>query len=558
MTFQAETQFWRVGGAEPRAFLSTLAPSPRDRWLALAVVIASAAMFLAAAPFAKQPLEPVPAFLPAYQSALVIIEAITAVLLLGQYSILRARALLVLGCAYLFSAVMAVCHALSFPGLFAKAGLLGAGPQTTAWIYFLWHGGFPLFVIGYALLRDDGPPTAPSGGRAWKVPACAIAATFAAAAALTYLATARHEALPAIMSGDRDASTKVLVAVCSWVLSIVAVPILWRGRRHSVLDLWLMVVMVVWIFEVALAAVFNAGRYDVGWYAGRIYGLLAGSFVLGVLLLENGLLYARLVRSHENERAVAAFLKDQNAFLETEVKHRTQEVVMIQDVTILAMAALAESRDNETGNHLRRTQNYVLVLAKELQRHPRFTAALDEKTIEMLYKSAPLHDIGKVGIPDAILLKPAKLTPEEFEVIKTHTTIGRDTIATAEKLINTPSTFLRFAREIAYCHQEKWDGSGYPEGLRGEAIPLPARLMALADVYDALISRRVYKPPLQHEEAVKIITEGSGSHFDPDVVAAFLRIEGEFRAIAERFADSEKEVRAKASPLETRASLAKA
>jgi putative two-component system response regulator len=310
-----------------------------------------------------------------------------------------------------------------------------------------------------------------------------------------------------------------------------------------------MVVMAVWIFEVALAAVFNAGRYDVGWYAGRVYGLLAGSFVLAVLLLENGLLYARLVKSHENERAVAEFLKDQNAFLDSEVKRRTREVETIQDVTILAMASLAESRDNETGNHIRRTQNYVLALAKELRTHPRFKPALDDKTIDMLYKSAPLHDIGKVGIPDAILLKPGKLTPEEFEIIKTHTTIGRDTIAAAEKLIEAPSTFLRLAREIAHYHQEKWDGSGYPEALRGDAIPISARLMALADVYDALISRRVYKPPFPHEKAVSIITEGSGKHFDPDVVAAFLRIERQFRAIADRFADTEEEVRAKARAL---------
>ena len=206
----------------------------------------------------------------------------------------------------------------------------------------------------------------------------------------------------------------------------------------------------------------------------------------------------------------------------------------------------AETRDNETGNHIRRTQNYVMALAQELRTHPRFKATLDDKTIELLYKSAPLHDIGKVGIPDAILLKPGKLTPEEFEIIKTHTTIGRDAIAAAEKLIDAPSTFLRLAREIAYSHQEKWDGSGYPEGLRADAIPVSARLMALADVYDALISRRVYKPPFPHEKAVAIIKEGRGAHFDPDIVDAFLRLEGKFRDIAERFVDTEEEVRSRA------------
>ena len=255
------------------------------------------------------------------------------------------------------------------------------------------------------------------------------------------------------------------------------------------------------------------------------------------------------VSTHLKLKAASDFLKDKNAFLETEVQRRTREVQLIQDVTIMAMASLAETRDNETGNHIRRTQNYVLALAKKLKSHRRFSAALDDQTIEMLYKSAPLHDIGKVGIPDAILLKPGKLTAEEFEIIKTHTTIGRDTIAAAEKLIDGPSTFLRLAREIAHYHQEKWDGSGYPEGLRGDAIPVSARLMALADVYDALISKRVYKPPFPHEKAVAIITEGSGRHFDPDVVEAFLMIEGQFRSIAERFADTDEEVRRKARAL---------
>ena len=545
MTHQGEVKWWGQP-PEPQVFLATLPASSRNRALALLFVILSTAFFLAAVPFAKRPLEPVPAFFPLHQSALVIIEMVTAVLLFGQFVILRTPALLALGCAYLFSASMAVSHALSFPGLFAKSGLLGSGPQTTAWIYFLWHAGFPLLVIVYALLRDgSGAPVARSSSKPWRTVLYGIAATLAVAAALTYCATAGHDALPRIMAGDRDASAKVFVAVTVWALSIVAVPILWRRRRHSVLDLWLMVVMVVWICEVALAGVFNAGRYDVGWYVGRIYGLMAGSFVLGVLLLENGLLYARLVKAHENERAVAAFLKDHNEFLEIEVERRTKEVEVIQDVTILAMASLAESRDNETGNHLRRTQNYVLVLAKDLQTHPRFRAQLDDKTIDMLFKCAPLHDIGKVGIPDAILLKPGKLTPEEFEIIKTHTTIGRDAIAKAETLIVGPSTFLHLAREITHYHQEKWNGSGYPEGLRGDAIPLSARLMALADVYDALISRRVYKPPFPHEKAVAIIKEGRGSHFDPDVVDAFLRLESQFRAIAEQFEDTEEEVQSK-------------
>ena len=243
------------------------------------------------------------------------------------------------------------------------------------------------------------------------------------------------------------------------------------------------------------------------------------------------------VKTHLTLKAAADFLRDKNEYLEGEVVKRTREVQVVQDVTIMAMASLAETRDNETGNHIRRTQHYVRALAKKLSSHPAFASVLDEATIEMLYKSAPLHDIGKVGIPDAILLKPGKLTPEEFEVMKTHTTLGRDAILSAEKLIDAPSSFLRLARDIAYSHQEKWDGSGYPQGLRGEAIPYSARLMAVADVYDALISARHYKKPLTHEQAVGILREGRDTHFDPRIVDAFLEIAEEFRSIAARFTD---------------------
>ena len=248
------------------------------------------------------------------------------------------------------------------------------------------------------------------------------------------------------------------------------------------------------------------------------------------------------VLTHLKLKAAADFLKDRNAFLKTEIDSRTRELHTIQDVTIMAMASLAETRDNETGNHIRRTQHYVRALATKLKLHDRHNAVLDSESIELLFKSAPLHDIGKVGIPDRILLKPGKLTAEEFEVMKTHTTIGRDAIAAAEKLLNAPSSFLRFAREIAHYHQEKWDGSGYPEGLCGDRIPLSARLMSVADVYDALISKRVYKPAIPHLESVEIIREGRATHFDPDIVDAFLRISDDFDLIATHFADEERDL----------------
>jgi putative two-component system response regulator len=248
-------------------------------------------------------------------------------------------------------------------------------------------------------------------------------------------------------------------------------------------------------------------------------------------------------------KAAADFLKDQNVYLETEVAKRTKELAAIQDVTILAMASLAETRDNDTGNHIRRTQYYLEQLANYLKNHDRFRGFLSDHTITMLFKSAPLHDIGKVGIPDRILLKPGRFEPHEFEIMKTHCKLGRDAIQHAENQLGLEVEFLKYAKEIAYGHQEKWDGSGYPEGLAGDAIPISARLMAVADVYDALISRRVYKEGMPHAKAVGIIAEGKGSHFDPDIVEAFLALTEEFQAVARRYADSDEDLHKKAESL---------
>ena len=257
------------------------------------------------------------------------------------------------------------------------------------------------------------------------------------------------------------------------------------------------------------------------------------------------------VATHLQIKAAADFLKDQNAYLDAEVARRGRELAAIQDVTILAMASLAETRDNDTGNHIRRTQNYIKVLAEHLQAHERFRHFLTDRNIDMLYKSAPLHDIGKVGIPDRILLKPGRFEPHEMEIMKTHCKLGRDAIQHAEDQLGLEVEFLKFAKEIAYGHQEKWDGSGYPEGLAGDAIPISARLMAVADVYDALISRRVYKEGMPHEKAVSIITEGRGSHFDPDIVDAFVQLAAQFQDIALRFADSDDDLAQKAASLKT-------
>jgi PAS domain S-box-containing protein len=282
--------------------LSTVEPDNAQKRLAAAVVGVSLAVFLVVAPYAKVELPALWAFLPTYQSAYVVVTLVTAILLIGQFRVQRSWALLILAEAYLFDALMAVVHTLSFPGLFSAAGLLGGGPQTTAWLYFMWHGGFPMFVAGYASLGEAGPGHPPQAAKA----ACAIIAAtvsvLALVGAMTLLATAGHDLLPPIMHGNLDEPSKVFVASLTWLLSLVALAILWRRRRHSLLDVWLMVVVCVWIFDSALAAVLNHGRFDVGWYAGRIYGLIAGSLVLGMLVLENSALVLQLARLMADEQ----------------------------------------------------------------------------------------------------------------------------------------------------------------------------------------------------------------------------------------------------------------
>jgi putative two-component system response regulator len=241
--------------------------------------------------------------------------------------------------------------------------------------------------------------------------------------------------------------------------------------------------------------------------------------------------------------------RGENDWLEREVARRMRENLLIQDLSVRALACLAEARDNETGQHIVRTQLYVELLANNLAEHERFREALAGSQLGMIVKAAPLHDLGKVGIPDAILLKPGRLTAEEFEIMKTHTTIGADAITKAmeqaragaddamTEQVSSAFAFLNVAREISLGHQEKWDGSGYPAGAAGEAIPVSARLMALADVFDALMSRRVYKAPMTLDETTRIILDGRGKHFDPDVVDAYLACRDKFAEIARRFAD---------------------
>lgn len=257
---------------------------------------------------------------------------------------------------------------------------------------------------------------------------------------------------------------------------------------------------------------------------------------------------ARIKTQIENKCA-ADFLRNNAAYLERELSRRIHEVCTIQDIATLAIVSLTEERDCETNNHIRRIQNYVKALAEQLKSNPRFSDYLTDKTINQLYKFSALHDIGKAAIPDHILLHPGLLNREEFEIMKTHTNLGWYAIHHAEQALGTDPALLSIAKEIILCHHERWDGSGYPEGRSGEDIPIAARLMAVADVYDGLISRKIYKASIPHGEAVETINANKGILFDPDIVDAFVEIQDEFRAISSRFADNMEDMQKKADYL---------
>ena len=283
-----------------------LSDQPADRGecrFAAAVIGCSTLIFLGLAPFARLPLTSVPAFIPIYQSALVINDLITVVFLLGQSQFSRGRALIILAGGYLFTALMSSIHALTFPGLFAPEGLLHAGPQTTAWLYMFWHGGFPLFVLGYAFYGAEQPR------RPYVVMLLMAAFIGALAIAAAAFATAGQRFLPAIMQGNLHTSVMFLVVSSVWMINLFAAIAVSRRRPLSILDLWLIVTMCAWMYDIALSALLNAGRYDLGFYAGRTYGLMAASLVLVMLLCGHSRLYLQLIKLHRSEREKSAELQ---------------------------------------------------------------------------------------------------------------------------------------------------------------------------------------------------------------------------------------------------------
>jgi PAS domain S-box-containing protein len=291
-------------GNDRIVFLSTRTATRRDDMLALAVVGVSSLLFALAVPFAGMPLTPIPAFVASCQSALAITGLITAILLFSQFAIVRSWAMLLLASGYLFAAATAIVHGLTFPGLFAPSGLLGAGPQTAAWLFMISHGGFPLLVIGYAVTKGEkcGIKMPWPAGRSI---AASVLAVGMAVAIVTWVVTAQHERLPALLSQGRYTPTSMSVATSVWLLGIAALVTLWFRRPHLVIDIWLMVVLCAWLFDIALGSVLNVAEFDLGFYAGRIYGLCAASVLLGVLLFDNVALRAAMARLPRTERGRA-------------------------------------------------------------------------------------------------------------------------------------------------------------------------------------------------------------------------------------------------------------
>jgi signal transduction histidine kinase/CheY-like chemotaxis protein len=483
-------------------FLAAWPAGPGERRLAFAVVVASLAFFAAAAPFAKQPLPQVWAFIPAYAAALIVSDLVTAVLLFGQFRIARSKAVLVLATGYVFTALVTVAHGLSFPGLLAPGGLLGAGPQTTAWLYMFWHGGFPAFVGAYALLRgsrhDFLAPVVPAPAAI----AAAVGVAAAAVIAFTLLATRGHDALPAIMQGNRYTPAMLGVVTMVWLASPVALVLLWRRRPHSVLDLWLMVVLCAWLLDVALSAVLNAGRFDVGFYLGRVYGLLAANFVLCVLLFENGLLHARLMDAHAQEQrrafdlqrlsqrleAVNTKLADSNVQLQEQTRAKSEFLASMSHElrtplnSIIGFSDLLKEGVSLDGDKTRRFAHYIsqsgahlLSLINDILDLSKIEAGKVEILLEPVHLSSALSDATAM-LANQARAKQVKLTIEPGDPLAS---LHVDRRRLRQILLNLAANAIKFTPpggEVTVraqsCDRSR-AATALPGGGEGLRMPLP-------------------------------------------------------------------------------------
>lgn len=361
---------------EQRVVLSTLPATSFERRLAFATAGVSLVVFAALVPFAQVKLTPVPAFIPLYQASITIIDVITVALLFGQYRIERSPALLVLACAYVFTALLTMAHTLSFPGLFSPTGLFGAGPQTTAWLYMAWHAVFPLCIAAYAWLSRRQRKPLPSSA---SIIIAAVAATVVIAGTFVSLSTLGHDLLPPIMAGSGYTSNMILVVGTVWIIGIVALVALWSRRTHSVLDVWLMVVMCVWLCEVALSALLNAGRFDLGFYAGRIYGLLAASFVLMMLLSEVTALYDRVAQAQASES-------------EQRERHLSEmEALLAHAERLNELSRMTPALAHELNQPLTAVGNYLEAARAQAQAgKPEVSDALMRKAVDQVHRAGQI------------------------------------------------------------------------------------------------------------------------------------------------------------------------
>jgi len=516
--------------------LSTWPAGQAERRSALAVVLASLVIFAAAVPFAKLPLPQVWAFMPAYGAALVVSDLVTAVMLFGQFRFGRSKAVLVLATGYVFTALATIAHGLSFPGVFSPTGLLGAGRQSTAWLYMFWHGGFPVFVAGYGLFRGGPHETMSSRTPIGWVIGGAVAVAAAAVAVFTLIATVGHDSLPAVILNNRYTPAMIFVVTTVWLASLVALALLFRRRAHSVLDLWLMVVLCAWLLDIALSAMFNAGRFDLGFYAGRVYGLLAASFVLGILLLENGLLHSRLMQAHAHERQRAADLQglserleslngqlgDSNRQLQEQTRLKSEflanmshelrtplnAVIGFSDMLKEGMADDPEKQRRFAG-HIFQSGHHLLALINDILDLSKIEAGKVDISLDRVDLDAALADVLALLAGQA----QAKRVRFEFEAHETLGVLRVDRRRLKQILFNLVSNAMKFTP------------AGGRVTLRAEKVDRLRAATALPGEGEGL---RMPLPPNEHERFVQISVSDTGigiSHKDlSQLFAPFMQV----------------------------------